>query len=344
MTCLVSLISDHVLPAYLFIKEMDGQYDRLLFVTSRRNSEHAKRIERTLGIEEGSVQRIEVADADLNSVSNALKNDGFSSDDRFIVHLPDDATMMAIGTFGYFSENCPNTSFYFVPPGENSMIDVKTSLKRSPAYQVNIEEYFSLHGIRFEYKETLTYSYDSVFELFRRLKEANFRKHKMGKYGAQITGVWFEEYTYHRIKNEKKLKDGYIHTGVKIFRSENDTANDNEIDIVYTLDNELYIGECKLSLTSVPGGKNAGNLLEEYLYKLAAISIDFGLNVRQSFITLHPLNRLNLGAVRRRMKILQLEALIGRDDFKRERLPLDFAKKLVVRKVREINHQNLKIS
>jgi hypothetical protein len=77
------------------------------------------------------------------------------------------------------------------------------------------------------------------------------------------------------------------------------------------VDNELYIGDCKLSLAGIPGGKSGSKLLEDYLFKLAAVSIDFCLNVRQHFFTLHQLKRLNLDAVKRRMKILKLEVLIG---------------------------------
>jgi len=333
MTCLVSIINDHILPAYLFIKEMGGKYDRLLFVASSQSSERVKRIERTLGIPEGSTQQIAVSDTDLKNVSNELNKHPFTPDDRFIVHLPFDATIMSIGAFEYFS-NCNYSTFYYIPPGENRIIDVCTTVGVNLDYRVNVREYFALHGLRFEYNETLTYPRSHTYELYERftrvgynsnyLEEMKFLDEMDERNKNYYSGVWFEEYTYHRIKKEKSLADDCIYTGVKIFRSETDTANDNEIDLVYVIDNEVYIGECKTSLSGIPGGKSGSKLLEDYLYKLAAITIDFGMNVRQLFFTLHQLKRLNLEPVRRRMKILQLEVLIGRDDFKKEQLPLSF--------------------
>jgi len=142
-------------------------------------------------------------------------------------------------------------------------------------------------------------------------------------------GAWFEEYVYYRIKKEKSLDDGFIHSGVKIYRSKTNSDNDNEIDIVYTIDNELYIGECKISLNGAPGCDSGTKLLETYLYKLAAISIDFGLNVRQLFFTLHRLKHnpsIQIEAVTRRMKILRLEVLIDRGDFNEKELPIKFQK------------------
>jgi hypothetical protein len=52
MTCLVSLINDYIFPSYLFIREMEGKYDRLLLISSQRSTEQVSRIERMLGIPE----------------------------------------------------------------------------------------------------------------------------------------------------------------------------------------------------------------------------------------------------------------------------------------------------
>ena len=335
MTYLVSLINDHIFPAYLFIKEMEGKYDRLLLVASHRSAVQVSRIEKTLRLAEGSAPQIVISETDLNDIRDELNNHRFFPEDRFIVHLSYDTTVMSIGIFEYFS-NHGNASFYFVPPGKNSIEEIRTSHKRPLQYRVNVWEYFSLHGVRIKPNEKLTYPVKHTFELYEQFKMAGYNKDRleMMRFFDEMdevnkiyySGAWFEEYVYHRIKKEKKLADDCIYTGVKIFRSETDMENDNEIDIVFVLDNELYVGECKTSLSGIPGGKSGSKLLEDYLYKLAAVTIDFGMNVRQLFFTLHQLKRLNLDSIRRRMKILQLEVLIGRDDFKKERLPLDFQK------------------
>ncbi len=336
MTYLISLISDHILPAYLFIKEMEGRYDQLLFVTSHRmvGSGRGKRIERTLCVPEGSVRRVVVSDEDLNDTLAELEAHRFSSDDRFIVNLSCDATILALGAFEYFSKYM--SSFYFIPPGKNIIENVRTSHNQPLLYRANVWEYFTLHGLRFECNEELTYPRSRTDALFERFKRTGYNRYKIPEMmetdrmserdSRYYSGTWFEEYTYHRVKEEKGLRDDCIYTGVKIYRSETSDANDNEIDIVYVINNELHIGECKVSLKGVPGNSGV-KLLEQYLYKLAAISIDFGLNVRQFVFTLHRFNRnppAQMEAVRRRMKILQLEGLIDGDDFKKQLLPLHF--------------------
>ena len=335
MTYLVSLINDHIFPAYLFIKEMEGKYDRLLLVASHRSSVQVSRIEKTLRLAEGKTPQIVVSETDLSDIKVALNNHRFLPEDRFIVHLSYDTTVMSIGIFEYFSKY-DNASFYFIPPGENIIKEIRTSHERPLKYRVNVWEYFTLHGVRIKPNEKLTYSAKHTYELYEQYKMAGYNKDylEIMKIFDQMDetnkiyygGVWFEEYVYHRIKKEKGLADDCIYTGVKIFRSETDQENDNEIDIVFVLDNELYAGECKTSLSGVPGGKSGSKLLEDYLYKLAAVTIDFGMNVRQLFFTLHQLKKLNLDSIKRRMKILQLEVLIGRDDFKKEQLPLSFLK------------------
>ena len=338
MTYLVSLINDHILPAYLFIREMEGQYDRLLFVTSHRllGSGSGKRIERALHVPEGSVQRIAVSDEDLNETLAELETQKFSPDDRFVVNLSCDATILSIGAFEYFSKYV--SSFYFIPVGKNIIENVQTSHNQPLLYRVNLREYFTLHGLRFECNEEPIYPRSHTDALFERFKRTRFNRYKIPEMmetdrmnesdSRYYSGAWFEEYTYHRIKEEKGLKDDCIYTGVKIFRSAKGELNDNEIDIAYIIDNELYIGECKVSLKGVPGNRGI-KLLEQYLYKLAAISIDFGLNVRQFIFTLHRFNNysaVQMEAVRRRMRILQLEGLIDGDDYKKQMLPLNFKK------------------
>jgi hypothetical protein len=53
MTYLISLLSEHLLPNYLLAKEMEGQYDRHIFITTKRMGEAGmtSRFCNALGIE-----------------------------------------------------------------------------------------------------------------------------------------------------------------------------------------------------------------------------------------------------------------------------------------------------
>ena len=330
MTCLISLIGYNLLPNLLLIKELDGRYDKLLFVTTRRmrGLGRGKRLERALGLKENEVPRIVVSDEDLNEMVAGLKAYPFSPDDDYIINLTGGTHIMSLGSYEFFSRFSSN--FYYIPQKKNKIEDVKTSADIPLHYRVNVYEYLTLHGIRFECNEELCKSKEYTVDLFERYKRANYNRYRVpeilnavhyadDREKSYFSGAWFEEYTYHIIKDTIGLEEGSIYTGVKIYRDDSGKLNDNELDIVYTLDNELYIGECKVSMTGPPesGGLK---MLEHYMYKLAAISKDFGINVNPYIFTLYRFGRSQenrMKGIRKRMKILGIKGLIDGDDFKR---------------------------
>ncbi len=76
-----------------------------------------------------------------------------------------------------------------------------------------------------------------------------------------LTGGWFEEYVYYLVK--KYLKPQDIAIGVKISRA--GVRHDNELDVVFTKGNKLFVIECKT-------GVQTERLFNEIVYKLCAIS------------------------------------------------------------------------
>ena len=75
-----------------------------------------------------------------------------------------------------------------------------------------------------------------------------------------ITGGWFEEYTYHRVRHQVKPDD--ITIGVHISRGS--TAHNNELDVVYAKNNHLYVIECKT-------GVDSNRMFNEIVYKVCAL-------------------------------------------------------------------------
>lgn len=92
----------------------------------------------------------------------------------------------------------------------------------------------------------------------------------LNKYQAQyLTGGWFEEFIYHRIKDI--LNPQNIMLGPKT------SSTNNDLDVVFTLGNKLYVIECK---TGVEGR----GMLNEIVYKASALKENLlGLSAR-SFI------------------------------------------------------------
>lgn len=75
-----------------------------------------------------------------------------------------------------------------------------------------------------------------------------------------LTGGWFEEYIYYLLK--ERIKPDDIALGVRIKRGE--TKHDNELDVVFTKNNKLFVIECKT-------GVETERLFNEIVYKACAI-------------------------------------------------------------------------
>ena len=75
-----------------------------------------------------------------------------------------------------------------------------------------------------------------------------------------LTGGWFEEYVYYMVKKHIQPQD--LSIGIKI--SSNGVRHNNELDVVFTKGNKLYVIECKT-------GVQTERLFNEIVYKLCAI-------------------------------------------------------------------------
>lgn len=93
-----------------------------------------------------------------------------------------------------------------------------------------------------------------------------------------ITGGWFEEFVYQKIKEELDIPDENIALNVHI-EKDNDK---NELDVVYIKENRLHVIECK----SFVDGKEGTVVLNNALYKSQAIiKSKFGLNALSALYT-----------------------------------------------------------
>lgn len=316
---IVSILSDHLLPNFLFIKEMEGQYSDLLFVSTPQMEmqEKAMHLEVALGRKEGSVRRIVVANDNYKEILDALHAEQLSDSVEYVVNITGGTKTMSLAVHEYFCQF--NASFVYVPIGKNSYYDFSTDQTHSLDYRVSLNEYFTLYGLAYDYDNDLICDAQRPFNLFNEQKMSNFYLTKELRYAQKASlpelrrylgGEWFEEYTYLRIKRDFKLRDEDIAKSVKICRLSS-TSNDNELDVVFVKDNALYVIECKVSMTGY--GKEPKSVVDEYLYKLAAISKDFGLRVNSYIFTLHQMWRFAKATqenMSKRMRILGIRDII----------------------------------
>lgn len=316
---ILSILSDHLLPNFLFIKEMEGQYSDLLFVSTPQMEmqEKAMHLEVALGRKEGSVRRIVVANDNYKEILDALRAEQLSDSVEYVVNITGGTKTMSLAVHEYFCQF--NASFVYVPIGKNSYYDFSTDQTHSLDYRVSLNEYFTLYGLAYDYDNDLICDAQRPFNLFNEQKMSNFYLTEELRYAHKaprpelrryLGGEWFEEYVYLRIKRDFKLRDEDIAKSVKICRLSS-TSNDNELDVVFVKDNALYVIECKVSMTGY--GKEPKSVVDEYLYKLAAISKDFGLRVNSYIFTLHQMCRFAKATqenMNKRMRILGIRDII----------------------------------
>lgn len=94
-----------------------------------------------------------------------------------------------------------------------------------------------------------------------------------------LSGDWFEEYVYYKVKNELNIEDDKISTGLYMVKNE----VTNEYDVIFMYNNFLYVVECKTHLVN----KEFPSLVNDTFYKLSSLSNRLGLFCKKYVFTLN---------------------------------------------------------
>lgn len=326
---LVSILSDHLVPNYLFIKEMRGQYNELLFIGTpyTESKAIATHLENALDDKEENIKKIIVESDQYQKGLQSLENTSLPTDVQYIVNLTGGTKIMSLIVYDFFRKL--NSSFYYIPIGKNTYCNIEEENMHALQYRISLREYFALYGLNYECDNALLKDAETTFQFFEKQKKRKFylsdeiknsQKAKTAKDKKYYAGEWFEEYTYLRIKKELNLREQDIAMSLKIYR-EDSQNNDNEIDVAFMYENALYIIECKVSMNGY--GREKWQTIEDYLYKLAAISKDFGLIVRPYIFTLHKMEKLpdgSLKGLQKRMQILGIRNIIDGKQLSKQKI------------------------
>lgn len=326
---LVSILSDHLVPNYLFIKEMRGQYNELLFIGTpyTESKEIATHLENVLEDKAENIKKIIVESDQYQKGLQSLENTSLPTDVQYIVNLTGGTKIMSLIVYDFFRKL--NSSFYYIPIGKNTYCNIEEENMHALQYRISLREYFTLYGLHYECGNALLKDAETTFQFFEKQKKRKFylsdeiknsQKAEAATDKKYYAGEWFEEYTYLRIKKELNLREQDIAMSLKIYR-EDSQNNDNEIDVAFMYENALYIIECKVSMNGY--GKEKWQTIEDYLYKLAAISKDFGLIVRPYIFTLHKMEKLpdgSLKGLQKRMQILGIRNIIDGKQLSKQKI------------------------
>lgn len=313
MRTIISIISDHLQPNFLLIKELERSGDKLVFVITEKMEAKADMLENALNREKDSIDRVRVFEDDFINITDRLSEKILDPDGEYLVNLTGGTKPMAITVYSFFKKL--KSQFYYIPIGKNRYRNMETNEEKDITRSINLREYFALYGLRFECNKGLTKKIKHAKSTYERFRSVDFDRDRIDLFNVEkydtpedkryYGGGWFEEYCYDRLKQENQLKDDCICLSAKIFRKDSERA-DNELDIVFIKDNALYVFECKVTLNGLPRTKTGP------MYKLAAITKDLGIDVHSYILTLHNIQNFNDSAVsemKKRSEILKLNVL-----------------------------------
>ncbi len=314
---LISLLSDHVIPNYIFIKETEGQFDDFVFISTEQGvcREIGFNIEKALGRDPNSIRRVVVSSENYFIIMKELRQARFSRADEYCINQTGGTKAMSIAVFQFFQDY--NARFIYIPFGTNEYFDFGRKKGKRIKYRLNLDEYFTLHGMTYECDNRYLLGANASEKVFNTLMLREFRltddilRAQQKPNAAERRfwlGEWFEEYAFRRIRSEfRSLNSQSIGKSVKIYRK-GSVVYDNEIDVAFVKDNKLYVVECKVGTQGPTMHAN----IDKFLYKLAAVAKDLGQNVLSYLFMIQPINRLQIETranIRKRAAILGINGI-----------------------------------
>lgn len=336
---LVSIMSDHAVPNYLYMREEQGTYDEMVFISTQQTLKVGaeKNIESALGMVPESIRRIEVSNDNFTDIIASLETAQFDPTCEYIVNLTGGTKMMALAVRDYF-KSLEHVSFVYVPIGKNEYLTLDDGKTHTINYRLSLKEFFALYGMSYECSSVDPQNQEEkeriVNDAFKKIRKHEYSidaDPRMQNAQNLVTpelkrfwgGEWFEVFVYNRIRRGHNLPDEAIAQGIKIYPIlspvNNTNSNDNEVDVAYMLDNRLHVIECK----ALSNSKNARNLVHNYLYKLAAIAKDFGLRPVTHLALLCPLNTFSdkvIEGIHHRCKVLGIKGILTGPDLAADKL------------------------
>lgn len=319
---LISLVSDQTIPNLLLIKEL-AFIDRFIFISTDKMEKQGRSdwIIDASGITSDKYIKVKVIEDSLKDIEDTLNTIDFDDDDEIYVNLTGGTKIMSIGVYNFFRNK--RSEIYYIPIGKNIYRKIFPEVKQREMqidYRTDVIQYLKAYGIEIinpKKLNTLTIdakytrrfyqmfleSGDSAFDLLNNLRPFRGKSisinaiEGLGEYLDNIqfprcnqdtltkkevkylTGEWFEEYVYHFVKAQIGSDEKSIALNINIKRQN----VQNEFDVMFTSDNTLHVIECKSSIYDPDSEKN---ILDESLYKLAALRRDFGLFAKAYLFTL----------------------------------------------------------
>lgn len=243
-TTLVSILSENNIPTYLFIKQMEGRFDKHIFLITKKidkgktDSYLAKALG---GWSSGKFRRI-IIDPDnyAANMSWLAKSVPVGGDDNYIVNLTGGTKPMSLAAFSHFSK-FEGSRFYYMSSDSTAIYDFESKEKFADVtFKIPLADYLTIYRLEIASQSKVKKTAAEANELFERMRDVDFDASRVPEINqakqegkspdkSYYNGGWFEEYSYFRIKEELEkagLSASDIVFGAKIAHF-GETANDN---------------------------------------------------------------------------------------------------------------------
>jgi hypothetical protein len=321
MAAIISLISEQTIPNLLFIKEFGEEGDEYLFISTATMKGLGKTdaLVKAAGLNADRCRELIVPDENDIKGMEAFLIEQFGGQTGFLVNITCGTKPMFLVAFNFFSR--PGNRVYYLPIGQNRVRALFPGNSESALkYRLNVREYLFACGISYEPLPPVEYrEYKMLKQILKEYRQNGFEPGRVAglrdnEYKDFFTGGWFEQFVFYRLREQFGLDEGFIELRVKInnFPEPHRAGSDNELDVVFMVDNELYVVEAKVSLGQARLNKT---LLYNILFKLSALNRNFGLRSHPRLITLADLSSESGNFRRdlnRKMRVLGIEGIDDR--------------------------------
>ncbi|TFV94470.1 DUF1887 family protein [Algoriphagus kandeliae] len=330
MPHLVCIISDQAVPNLLFIRQFSQPDSEFFFVTTQKMEDRdaTDHLIQALHLPHDKCYKIIIDANNAKQIDQQLKAFPFPKESSFLVNITGGNKLMSQMVFTHFQGY--DSSMFYSPIDSDQYQQVYPeviNIQKDQSIKLTLDEYLFAYG--YEITGELPYfkGNPKPTTLFKKVVESGGASHvaEIVRASSQdykeedknyLQGNWFEFYCYQFFKRIFRLGDAQIgcSVGLKKIGSQTVNQHDNEFDLMFIYQNDLYVFECKVY--SSPNYKK--EKFQAPMYKLASLTQKFGLKCKKYLAILAELpeqedTRDQLGQLRANLGI---DKLITLEDFK----------------------------
>ncbi|PZX48285.1 Card1-like endonuclease domain-containing protein [Algoriphagus chordae] len=324
---LLSIISKQALPTLHFIKQFREPDSLFIFISTieMEDTQATQYIIEALSLPLDKCRTVIIDANDAAQAKEDLAKAKFAKQGKYLINLTGGNKLMSQMVFQQLQFF--DADMFYAPIGSSTYQQLYPEIKQIPkktSISISLKEYLEAYGFEMSISEDLIQYQPSPKKLFQRVlktghpaKVAEIATATDQEYKEldknYLMGTWFEWYLYDHFKQTLKLAPSQIAFNVGIKRKDNPSLldKDNEFDVMFIYQNDLYVFECKV----YPSGKLKTNRISQPLFKLSSLTQNFGLQCKKYFAYLGEFTedsqakdqldilRHNLGVV----KILEIE-------------------------------------